>query len=150
MGRPTDIDQFDEYLHHGMVRETKPDPAQASSLLDGANRKYRNMERLGLSPDTATDYFENIYGAVKMLLQAFMANDGYKPYSHEAIIAYAIEDLGMTDRPAHRFNRCRKLRNDISYRGDVATLKEGREIRAMYLALTGRLEPELRAVLDTD
>lgn len=144
MTRPTEIDPFEKYVEQGNVRETSPDPSQASNLLDSANRKFRNMERLGLSQATATDYLENMYEAVKMLIQAFMAKDGYNPYSHEAIIAYGIDYLDLTAEEANRFNSFRKLRNDISYRGDVATPKEGREIRELFQKLSERLEPELR------
>lgn len=147
MTRPTDIDPFQEYVDRGNVREMSPDPSQASNLMASAKRKFENMERLGLSEKTATDYLENTYEAVKMLVQAFMALDGYNPYSHEAIIAYGLDHLDLTAEEANRFNKFRKLRNDISYRGDMATIDEAREVRDLFEQLSDRLEPRLEEKL---
>lgn len=100
------------------------------------------MERLGIDEETSTDYFENLYESIKMLIQAFMTLDGYDPYSHEAIIAYAIENLDISPEEANRFNKYRKLRNDISYRGDIATKGEAEGVKELFEELLNRLEPK--------
>lgn len=78
-----------------------------------------------------------------MLVQASMAVDGYNPYSHEAIIAYSIDHLNISAEQANRFNNYRKLRNDIAYRGDVATKREAKEIRQLFEDLSDDLKADL-------
>lgn len=141
--RPADIAPFDTYVERGNVRERDADPPVARSLYDRAQRKFHNMERLGIHQGTATDYLENVYEAVKMLIQAFMALDGYSPYSHEAIIAYAIDYLDIDGATANRFDKYRKLRNDVAYRGDVATEREAEEVRELYRGFRAEFGPDL-------
>lgn len=148
MGRPVDIDQFETYLERGDDREINRDPSMAKNLFNRSSRKFENMEQLGISERTATDYVENVYESVKMLVQAFMALDGYNPYSHAAIVAYAIDQLDLDHESANRFNQYRKLQNDISYRGNVATHREAREIRDLYEECLDRFESDLKQQLD--
>lgn len=147
MERPHEIDSFEDYLERGKVREEKSDPSQARSLLKRSESKFETMEKLGVSEDTATDYLENVYESCKMLIQSYMAAEGLKPYSHEAVIAYAIDrlELGMVN--SNTLNRYRKLRNDISYRGEIATVNEAENIKELYKELKSELEPEINEAL---
>jgi len=106
------------------------------------------MEKLGIDEDTATDYLENVYEACKMLVQSLMALDGVKPYSHEAVIAYAIDELNLDMVNSNTLNRYRKLRNDISYRGEIATEDEAENIRNLYQKLDSELKPKIREELE--
>ncbi len=148
MQRPHEIDSFEEYLERRKVREGNPDPSQARSLLKRSESKFQTMEKLGVSEDTATDYLENVYEACKMLVQSLMATEGFKPYSHEAVIAYAIDELDLDMVNSNTLNRYRKLRNDISYRGEIATEKEAENIRELYQELKTELEPRIEERLE--
>ena len=141
--RPAGIDPFDAYVERGDVRERDVDPAVARNLYQRSQQKFRNMERLGIRGGSSTDYLENVYEAAKMLVQAFMALSGYSPYSHEAIVAYAVDHLDIDGAAANRFDKYRKLRNDVAYRGDVATEREAEEIRELYRCLLEEFGPDL-------
>jgi len=147
MKRPHEIDSFEEYIERGKVREEKPDPSQASSLLKRSDSKFQTMEKLGIDEDTATDYLENVYESCKILVQSLMAAEGFKPYSHEAVIAYAIDELELDMVNANTLNRYRKLRNDISYRGEIATEKEAKNIRELYQELKSKLKLQIEKEL---
>lgn len=142
--RPEGIDPFKNYLERNKVIKSEADLSEAKGLLKRGKRKFKNMEKLGIDEETATDYFENLYESIKMLIQAFMALDGYNPYSHKAIIAYAVENLDLSKKEANKLNKYRKLRNDISYRGDIATEKEAKAIKELFKGLLDRLEPKLK------
>jgi len=145
--RPHEIDSFEEYIERGDVRDQNRDPSQASSLLKRSESKFETMQKLGIDEETATDYLENVYEACKMLVQSLMAADGFKPYSHEAIIAYSIDELDLGMINANTLNKYRKLRNDISYRGEIATEKEAENIRDLYLELKSELKPKIEEKL---
>lgn len=148
MQRPHEIDSFEEYLERGKVREENPDPSQAQSLLKRSESKFQTMEKLGISKDTATDYLENVYESCKMLIQSYMAAEGLKPYSHEAVIAYAIDSLKLDMVNSNTLNRYRKLRNDISYRGEIATENEAENIKELYQELKSELKPDIKEELE--
>lgn len=144
MRRPHEIDGFEEYLERGKVRSENTDPSQARSLLRRSKSKFETMEKLELGEDTATDYLENVYESCKMLIQSYMAAEGFKPYSHEAVIAYAIDRLELDMVNSNTLNRYRKLRNDISYRGEIATVNEAESIKKLYKELKSELEDEIK------
>jgi hypothetical protein len=143
MRRPHEIDSFEEYVERGKVREENQDPSQARSLLKRSESKFQTMEKLGINKDTATDYLENVYEASKMLVQSLMAAEGFKPYSHEAVIAYAIDEMDLDMVNSNTLNRYRKLRNDIAYRGEIATENEAKNVRDLYKELKSELEPKI-------
>lgn len=142
MNRPSDIDKFEKYLDSSIIVEREKDIPQAKSLFEGAVRKYKNMERLGIDDQTATDYFENLYQAVKNIIQSFMSLKGLHPYSHKAIIAFAIDQLNVSAKIANKLNKFRKLRNAISYRGNAATVKEAKDIQQFFQNLRDDLKPK--------
>jgi len=142
MIRPKEIDDFEHYLKINRVVKKEEDPLQAKSLFKRGKNKFENMEKMGLDEDTATDYFENVYEASKMLIQAFMALDGFHPYSHEAIVAYAIDYLDISDKTASRLNKFRKMRHDMVYRGEIATEKEAEQLKEIFKDLLKKLESE--------
>jgi hypothetical protein len=147
MQRPHEIDSLQGYLERSNVREEDPDPAQASRLWKRAGSKFETMERLGIDEETATDYVENVYDSCKMLIQSLMSANGFKPYSHEAIIAYAIDELDLDMVNVHSMNRYRKLRNDIAYRGEIATTDEAKNVKDLYHELRSELEPKIEEEL---
>lgn len=137
-----------DYVERGKVREQEPDPSMAESLFERAESKYENMESLGITEGTATDYLENVYEAVKMMIQAFMSADGYHPYSHEAIIAYAIDQLDLSLEQANKFNKYRKLRNDIAYRGEIVTEHEAEDIKQLFIEVHDNLSSRTDEITD--
>lgn len=148
MKRPHEIDRFDKYLEEGKIQQGGKDPSQARSLLKRSESKFETMEKLGVDEDTATDYLENVYESCKMLIQSMMSLEGLKPYSHESIIAYAIDELELDMVNSNSLNRYRKLRNDIAYRGEIATEKEASSIRSLYVELRKELKPSIEQKLE--
>lgn len=147
MQRPHEIDRFEDYIEREEVRGEEPDPSQARSLLDRSESKFMTMEKLGIEEDTSTDYVENVYESCKMMIQSHMAFKGYKPYNHESIIAYAIDRLELGMINSNTLNKYRKLRNDISYRGEIATKDEAENIKQLYEELKSNLKPRIKEKL---
>jgi len=139
MERPHEIDSFESYIENGKVEEKSKDPGRAEGLRSRSISKFKVMESLGIDEDSSTDYLENVYESCKMLVLSFMAENGYKPYSHEAIIAYAADNLGLDMVDINTFNRYRKLRNDLVYRGDKTTVEEAKDMRRFYRDLQSEL-----------
>lgn len=116
--------RFEEYIESGDVRTGSPSPSEAESLREQAKHRFQEeIEKAEMTESNATFKFESAYEALRQFLQSFLAGEGYKPYSHEAIIAYAHENGLLTDGEADRLDRFRKLRNDIKYRGETANLE---------------------------
>ena len=59
-----------------------------------------------------------MYESVREAAQALMAEKGFKPYSHEATIAFLNEYYDFTDIEIKRIDEMRTLRNKIMYYGE--------------------------------
>ena len=134
MDYPEDIREFGYYLNSKKAVKKEKDPSEARGIFLRLEQKFRNMEKMGIDAETATDYTENVYECLKMLVEAFMSLDGYKSYSHEATISYSVEFLDFDLGQSAVFNKFRKIRNDISYRGDVSTIDESKQIRTFFIS----------------
>ena len=120
---------FETFLEEEKVKEKSGSPAEARSLrVQAINRFEHQIENAELSKENATFRFEDAYEALRQYLQSFMAEDGYKPYSHEAIIAYSLENDSLNKSEANKLDQFRKLRNDIRYRGETSNMKQAEQM----------------------
>ena len=67
------------------------------------------------NPDNPHFTFEAIYETLGEAMQSLMAGKGYKPYSHEATIAFLQEYYYFTHIEIGQLDQMRKDRNDCMY-----------------------------------
>lgn len=116
--------KFSEFIAEGKVKTGSKDPAEARSLFEQAQNRLIDVKNIKLTEQNAAFRFEDIYECMREALQAFMAVQGYKPYSHEAVIAFAQENKLITEAESAALDRYRTIRNDITYRGEKTTTEE--------------------------
>lgn len=131
---------FEEFIKSKEVKEGSPDVAQADSLFLQGIARLEDLVTLPLKETNASFRFEDAYESIRELLQAFMAREGYKPYSHEAVFVFAHEKELLTEPEFMRWNRYREKRNDIHYRAKAATVEETQEIIEHAKELAKRLK----------
>jgi len=119
---------FKEYLNENKVKKGSLNPAEARSLFAQAHDRIEDVAHLPLTEKNASFRFEDAYEALREVIQAFMAQQGYKPYSHEAIIAFAKEEKLLSEREIITLDRYREIRNDINYQGERVTILEAQQI----------------------
>ncbi|HLC97843.1 MAG TPA: hypothetical protein VJC21_03625 [Candidatus Nanoarchaeia archaeon] len=132
---------FKEYLlDRQKVKKQSPDPAEADSLMRQASARLADLLALPLMENNASFRFEAAYESVREAIQSFMALEGFKPYSHEAIVAYAAEKKICNEREAITLDRYREKRNDINYRGQNIILEEAKQIILFAKELVAKLK----------
>ncbi|MBD3312870.1 HEPN domain-containing protein [Candidatus Woesearchaeota archaeon] len=110
------IRSFEFYMKEKKAVKQQPDNEMAASLMKKAEDRLKYIESQTLSDDNSGFIFEDVYESLREAAQAVLCADGYKPYSHEVLIAYLKEnysemDSGMLDN----FDELRKLRNLAVY-----------------------------------
>lgn len=120
--------EFKELVREGKVEKRSPDFAEAESLLQQAKERLNDLVTLPLNEKNASFRFESAYESLREALQSFLAKRGYKPYSHEAIIAFALEEKILSEKESRTADRYREIRNDINYRATKVTVEETKEI----------------------
>lgn len=101
------------------MRKGTPDKDEAISLVKKAIKRIEYVKKQKIDDESASFIFEDIYEAIRELSQSLMSLKGYKPYSHEALIAFIKEFYKFSNHEISTFDRYRVLRNNCTYRGAV-------------------------------
>ena len=97
----------------GFAKEVSEDKNLMSSLVRGAMKKLHAQELLELNEATTTAKVSLAYDALRELLEAAAMTNRYKIYNHECYAAF-LEEIVKESALARRFNKLRKIRNDIT------------------------------------
>ena len=135
---------FDSFKEEGKVKEKTPNPEQAKSLIEKAEKRLNYVKDREITEENADLILEDSYEAIREAIDAFLTLDGYKSYNHEASIVYAYENLEIDYNTANKLNKYRKLRNDSKYRGEDITKKEATDTRNKSEELIPKLKKEFQ------
>lgn len=124
------MNDFDFYLKEGKVKKQKPDLELAKSLLNDANDRFAKMTQLNVE-NFSKIIFENIYDAIRAVLDALLAADGYKSYSHEASIMY-LQKYGVGYSILTELDDLRYKRNSSKYYGKEISSEDALAIISFY------------------
>lgn len=109
------IEAFRFYVENGLVRKTAPNKENASALMARADARLEYVRKQVIAKDTAPFVFEDVYEVLREASQALMELQGFKPYSHEAQIAFLRDVLKFPSHLVSTFDRFRILRNKCLY-----------------------------------
>ena len=112
------INSFKYYLNVGYVKKKTPDSEEAKALLEKAKNRLEYTKSREVNDKTSQFVLEDSYESIRESAQALMSIKGFKPYSHEATIAF-IKELYSSDfneEEVYKFDRFRQLRNDSVYK----------------------------------
>ena len=123
--------EIDRFIEEKKVKRISPDKELANSLLKNVAERERSILKLKIK-DFHLLVFENMYGCLREILDAILALEGYKSYSHEAPIIY-LKNFDFPENKIFELNRFRKKRNNSKYYGKSPSLKDAQEIKIFYL-----------------
>jgi hypothetical protein len=105
---------FEEYISKGLVKKRRKNRRLAKSLLASA------LDRMNFAKSILKDKpkyaLELAYEAVIELIDALLALEGFKSWSHEANIAF-LRKIGFKEFEVRRVNLSRKKRHSSKYYG---------------------------------
>ena len=134
--------EFDFYLREKKVKKVSPDIELAKSLVKDSDERINAIKLLD-TKILKKIIFENVYDSMRALLDALLAADGYKSYSHEASIAYlkryGLDDFTLTNLDNFRFDR-----NSSKYYGKGISQDSVEEILAFY----NKFAVKIKKILD--
>ena len=124
------MNEFEYYLAEGKVKRQRHDLELAKSLLNDSLERFEKMTKLEVK-DFSKIIFENIYDALRAILDALLAADGYKSYSHEASISY-LQKYGVEDSVLVELDDLRYKRNSSKYYGKDVSYEDALMIIDFY------------------
>ena len=134
------IYDFEYYVSKGVVRKTNANPALARSLVFKSEIRLKRVLREQITEAESSIIFEDIYEIMREAAQALMQVKGYKPYSHEALIAFLKKEKLMSNSKINRFNKYRILRNKSVYEAKKVSVDTSKEA----LEFAKELLPEIK------
>ena len=111
--------QFEFYIEKKDVLPRQKDEALAKALLKDTHERFAFAEKQELNLATAKYVLENAYEALREAIDARMALDGLKSYSHEATIAYLQKFKQFNSAELNTLDILRRKRNGIKYYGET-------------------------------
>lgn len=123
--------KFSYYLEKKEVKKVSKDIALAISLLQQAEKRAERVLSYDLYKD-AFIIFENLYECLREIVNALLALDGYKSYSHQASFVY-LEKYGYGEWFLQALDNFCYKRNGSKYYGKTLSKEDAREIRRFWL-----------------
>jgi uncharacterized protein (UPF0332 family) len=117
---------FQHYLDMDLAKQCSKDPVTAKTIFTRATKRLEYVKSQEVDQDDAPFIFEDIYEVIRECAQSLMTRDGFKPYSHEAIIAFTIDRYRekFGDKLINTFDRYRVIRNNSMYRANIVSEEE--------------------------
>ena len=131
---------FQDFIKSGEVRRAEIDKVLAKSILNTSKSDLLFFNNLKINENSARKIVSNCYDILRSVLEAISALDGYKIYSHEAF-TYFLQELGENDISL-KFDRLRKIRNNITYYGKSISTEEAKDIISEIKTLINSLKPK--------
>lgn len=131
---------FADFIAEGKVQKRGSNPVEARSLFVQSKERLADLQSLPIEERNAQFRFEAAYEVLREALQSFLALEGYKSYSHEAIFSFVFEKRILSEPDAMRSDRYREIRNDINYRWKRVSVDETKEIILFVMRILPDLE----------
>jgi len=121
------INSFENYLKLGKAKRKTIDPEESKALFQKANGRFKYTKSKEITEITAQFILEDAYEVAREAAQSLMSLKGYKPYSHEATIAF-IKDYykEFTPEDINNFDRFRVLRNNSVYKAEPVSKEDAK------------------------
>lgn len=117
---------FQYYLESDLAKKCSKDLITAKTIFTRATKRLEYIKPQEIDQDNASFIFEDIYEVIRECVQSLMIKDGFKPYSHEATIAFAVDRYKekFGDKLINTFDRYRVIRNNSMYRANIVSEEE--------------------------
>lgn len=139
------IREFQYYIDNNLVKKGSPDLNEADALMNKADGRFHfSIKIREIHENTAPYIFEDIYECLREAAQALMAQKGYKPYSHEALISFVKESFTFSEHDIISFDRYRILRNKTVYKGEKISEEVCREALSFLNSFLPKIKDEFK------
>ena len=133
--------EFNDFIKQGKVKKGEKDKAFAKSIMEMVDQDLKFLNTLATNQLSARRLMCNYYDLLRAIIEAISALDGLKSYSHEAY-TYYLKEVKDEEIIALKFDRFRKIRNNLTYYGKSISVEEAssniKEIKEIINQLKGK------------
>ena len=125
--------KFEDFITLKKVKVVSKDLSLIKSLIATSKIDLKFLSRLTIDDVSARKIMCNYYDVLRSVLEAMALVEGYKVYSHEAF-TYLLKERGE-DTISLKFDKFRKIRNNINYLGENISVEEVKEYKGQITNL---------------
>lgn len=129
---------FNFYLENNKVVKQEKNIETAKSIIQNAKTRWDYYKNAKIEEWNANILFEAYYEVVREIIQSELAKEGYKPYSHEAIVSFANERKILDIGDIIKLDRFRISRHDSMYYGKKVSAEDAIQIKELSEKLVKR------------
>lgn len=117
---------FEFYIGEGDVKRQSVDMNLSVSLMQDARKRLEYASSQKLEEKSAKFVYEDVYDSLRAAIDALLAAEGFKSYSHAAGISF-LKKFDFLDSEIEFLERMRKRRNGMKYYGKTCGVAEAEE-----------------------
>jgi|SRR3989338_9456375 len=119
---------FEYFTSKGDVKKQVKDERLANLLIKESFDRLEFVKSLKLNEKNAKYIVENIYDTLRELIEAKLALNGFKSYSHEATILFLKKFPEFRESEIRFMDNLRRIRNGIKYYGKGVEMDEAKKV----------------------
>ncbi len=117
---------FNDFIRQGKVKLGERDISLTKSVIEVIKTDIKFLDRLKVDKTSARRLMCDYYDTLRAVIEAIAALDGIKSYSHEAF-TYYLKEKKNEDGIGSKFDRYRKIRNQLVYYGKNISPEEAKK-----------------------
>ena len=136
------IETFNYYIEKNLVRKVPVNPNVIKSLLKRSEIRLKLASNQP-SKEEAPIVFEQVYESMREATQALLQKHGFKPFSHEALVAFMIEN-NFDPSIINIFNKYRILRNKSVYEAAEISVDKCKEAKSFAEKFIPKIKEKIK------
>ena len=136
------IETFNYYLENNLVKRVPVNPDIIGALLKRAEIRLKLASQQP-SEEEAPLVFEQVYESMREAAQALLQKQGFKPFSHEALVAFMIENK-FNPATINMFNKYRILRNKSVYEAAEISVDKCKEAKSFAEKFIPKIKEKIK------
>ena len=137
---------FNDFIKQGKAKKGEIDSSLAKSIIEMVETDRKFLDKLKVNEMSARRLMCDYYETLRAIIEAIAALEGIKSYSHEAF-TYYLKEKKNENYIADKFDRYRKIRNQLTYYGKTIPPKEAKnniaDIQKLLMILKERYLKEI-------
>jgi len=141
------IRPFQFYIDEKLVVKTPVNVSMAKALLQKAEIRLNRVKSNKIEEAETSIVFEDIYECLREASQSLIELKGFKPYSHEALVAFLKDYKMLPDAAINIFDTYRILRNNSVYKAEKISLHKCLEALEFAKSILPELAGKMKEII---
>ncbi len=138
--------KFEDFIKEGKARKTSKDIQLFKSIINTSEQDLKFLDTLKITENSARKLMISYYDTLRSFLEAIVILKGYKIYFHEAYTYFLKQE--NENLLSEKFDRFRKIRNDINYYGKNISIAEMVENKQKIIEIIKELKQKFNLNVD--